>query len=323
MSYILHALKKSEEERTKGSVPRVTTVHEGNGAPRTRFWAVLAVAALVVLTGNAVVLGLGLWGGVEELHPADSAAAPAGQRDAGSPVTEPAQSVPASKPAQSEPVNEPAQSASVSEPAQSASVSEPASSPGPALPGVTDDGPPSPSAAPETAQFAALLSPAAGPGTGLEVEPDPPAPPVVVVRRQDPAPAPPPRKPDTAMPSMPAVDPGPSPRPLAARSAPPDGETAAPAEQLAALNEPAASETEARRSVPELWQLPSQIRSEIPALSISVHVYSPEEPRRFVIVDRRKYWEGDLLDGGLLLESILPDGVILEFRGRQFKLRSG
>ena len=72
-------------------------------------------------------------------------------------------------------------------------------------------------------------------------------------------------------------------------------------------------------SVPMLWQLPSSIRSKLPEFSLTVHVYAPESSGRFVIVDRRKYREGDALAGGVKLEAIVPDGVILDYAGRTFK----
>jgi general secretion pathway protein B len=73
-------------------------------------------------------------------------------------------------------------------------------------------------------------------------------------------------------------------------------------------------------SVPMLWQLPSSIRSKLPKLSLTVHVYAPEPSGRFVIVDRRKYREGEALAGGVKLEAIVPDGVILVSQGQLYKL---
>jgi len=74
--------------------------------------------------------------------------------------------------------------------------------------------------------------------------------------------------------------------------------------------------------IPMLWQMPRSFRSRLPTLSISVHVYSPDEPGRFVIIDRKKYWEGDNLVDGVILEAIVPDGVVMEFQGQQFRVSS-
>lgn len=298
MSYILHALKKSEDERNKGAVPRVTTVHEVEAAPRSRFWAVVAVAALLVLSGNALVLGLGLWDGRKEPPAEEAGASPASSGGAApmsasgalpEPETE-TQAAPDQTVAETPPRAEPAAQAD-------------------AAPAGSGEAPP-----------AAVLEPAAGavePAAGIARSPVP----IVRLREQPAAPAvrpePPPRKP---LPAVAAVE---SAAPAMVEPAVREP-AAAPERQEAAVSDPeGAPVDEAGRSVPELWQLPSQIRSEIPPVTISVHVYSPDEAGRFVIVDRRKYWEGDLLQGGLLLESILPDGIVVEFRGRQFKLRSG
>jgi general secretion pathway protein B len=72
--------------------------------------------------------------------------------------------------------------------------------------------------------------------------------------------------------------------------------------------------------VPLLWQLPSSIRSKLPAVSLTVHVYSPEPSERFVIVGRKKRQEGDTLASGVKIEAILPDGVVLDYLGRTFRL---
>ena len=69
-----------------------------------------------------------------------------------------------------------------------------------------------------------------------------------------------------------------------------------------------------------LWQLPSVIRSTLPNLSVSVHVYSPEVEGRFVIVERTKYREGDVMSGGATLEAIVADGIVLDYRGRRYRI---
>ncbi len=69
-----------------------------------------------------------------------------------------------------------------------------------------------------------------------------------------------------------------------------------------------------------LWQLPSVIRSTLPKLTVSVHVYSPEAAGRFVIVERNKYREGDVLAGGAKLEAILADGIVIDYQGRRYRI---
>lgn len=56
MSYILEALKKSEQARMLGNVPTLHTMHDPNGAGRSwhSHWAVLLVLVLLGVTGVAL-----------------------------------------------------------------------------------------------------------------------------------------------------------------------------------------------------------------------------------------------------------------------------
>ena len=58
----------------------------------------------------------------------------------------------------------------------------------------------------------------------------------------------------------------------------------------------------------------------LPALHLDLHVYSNQVQQRFVFVNSRKYREGDTLAEGPVVERITPDGAVLNFQGRQFKL---
>jgi len=58
----------------------------------------------------------------------------------------------------------------------------------------------------------------------------------------------------------------------------------------------------------------------VPALNLDLHVYSTKPDERMVFVNSRKYREGDTLQEGPVVQSITPDGAILEFRGSRFLL---
>jgi len=58
MSYILDALKKSEEERERGAVPKLTTNLGTDPTTKRRMWPWVIGAALMA---NAAVLGVFLW----------------------------------------------------------------------------------------------------------------------------------------------------------------------------------------------------------------------------------------------------------------------
>ena len=100
----------------------------------------------------------------------------------------------------------------------------------------------------------------------------------------------------------------------------PDVALAAPEPALPKADAPPEPEPDPYAAVPMLWQLPSVIRSKLPELSMSVHVYSPEAAGRFVIVDRKKYREGDVVTGGVKLEAIVADGIVLDYQGRRYRI---
>ena len=100
----------------------------------------------------------------------------------------------------------------------------------------------------------------------------------------------------------------------------PDVALAAPEPALPKADAPPEPEPDPYAAVPMLWQLPSVIRSKLPELSMSVHVYSPEAAGRFVIVDRNKYREGDVLNGGVKIEAIVADGIVLDYQGRRYRI---
>jgi general secretion pathway protein B len=69
---------------------------------------------------------------------------------------------------------------------------------------------------------------------------------------------------------------------------------------------------------PRLRALAPTLRDRIPPHRISVHVYSADPGQRFVILNSRRMKEGDRSDQGLLLEQVRPDGVILSYEGERF-----
>ena len=75
------------------------------------------------------------------------------------------------------------------------------------------------------------------------------------------------------------------------------------------------SETE----IPELNEMSLEFRSSFDPPQMDVHVYSDDPARRFILVDLRKFVEGDLLDSGAKLEKIQPDSIQLYYRGTRFR----
>lgn len=73
--------------------------------------------------------------------------------------------------------------------------------------------------------------------------------------------------------------------------------------------------------LPPRWEdLPSEERNRLPAPRIDVHVFAREPARRFVLINLRKYLEGDTVDEGATIESILADGIVLSYQGQRYRV---
>ncbi len=329
MSYILKALRKSEAERARGTVPGLATQHAVAAKGRGPLWPWVVAGALVV---NAAVVVSGVWrpeiplwrtGGPAEVD-SGAVARPA----------PPLQAMPDPTRAATRPAT-PLQAVATENtagPEQTAvQTPEPvlrAVEPSPAAPPITPRDSRREAAQVETRLPAATVAsdvavqPAPGgvrpgPSPQVAVAPAGPAAPVAaaaprparkpaaILALADRTPAP---EPPTSLKAGPATTVGPDLALTVAEPEPPAAE---------ALPEP-----DPYASVPMLWQLPSSIRSKLPEISLTVHVYAPKSSSRFVIVNRRKYREGDALGVGVKLEAIVPDGVILDYDGRIFKKRN-
>lgn len=108
------------------------------------------------------------------------------------------------------------------------------------------------------------------------------------------------------------------------RTEPPADE---PTEEVAADNaeeEPAAGEDDSLQSgVAEYvraWELPLAVRREMPDLDLSIHVFAPEEEKRFVLINGERRMAGDELGGGARLVEIRREGALIDFRDHRFLL---
>jgi general secretion pathway protein B len=70
--------------------------------------------------------------------------------------------------------------------------------------------------------------------------------------------------------------------------------------------------------LPSWYELPPEFRNRLTLPRLDLHVYSEEPQNRFILVSLKKYREGERLESGLLLEEILPDGMVMSFRGERF-----
>jgi general secretion pathway protein B len=71
---------------------------------------------------------------------------------------------------------------------------------------------------------------------------------------------------------------------------------------------------------PWLSILPQAFRSSLPLLAVNIHVYSPDQSKRILYINNRPVQQGERIEGGVLVEEIVHDGVVLQYRGQRFKL---
>jgi general secretion pathway protein B len=287
MSFILDALKKSELERQRQTIPGLMDAGPLERRRRFPLWAV----ALVVLLGvNLAVLLIVLLRSASSSTHTVSATAPA----------------PASMPP-----------AAVSGP----TAPGPAA-PGPAAPGssVASAPPASASSAPASAEVPGTLGPRAAesPAGG--------APPARAAKHFSPMDATPVYAPELpAENDAAAARAGDERANEATRSAAlgrtePAGVSPA---HGARARDPVltASEDKAdEERLPTIGQIDLSGQPALPDLHLDVHVFATNPADRFVYIDMRKYREGAALADGLTLERIRRDGVVLNYHGLRFVL---
>ncbi len=86
----------------------------------------------------------------------------------------------------------------------------------------------------------------------------------------------------------------------------------------------AAPRPDAKKAEPEdpkKLRLPLEIESRLPAFFMTAHLYDTDASKRFVVINALKYSPGDTTREGLTVEDILPDGVVLSFEGNRFYRR--
>jgi general secretion pathway protein B len=137
-------------------------------------------------------------------------------------------------------------------------------------------------------------------------QPVPRAPPPAVMAKQPvPAPAPPAPAVSTAPVVRQPVAPTPAyePEPEPVR-------TAAPLPDVAPQD-----------GVPYWEDMTLEFRSGLDMPRLDVHVYDSDPQRRFLLIELKKYREGDTLANGAVVEEILPEGVRLSYQGSRFVYR--
>ena len=282
MSFILDALRKSENERQRQGGPGLAEVAVAAPKTKTSTWA---TAAVVLLLANLVAVGVLM---LRRARAPDAVAPVSQAASAATPSN-----VAAAPPAATAP--QPTVAAPLS-PATTPSSSV-AAQPAPAL---TE--PPASTPAPRDAAAGVppMLQPAdaAAPGSEtrnpLEYEVSGGPPPVdpVLAERSASTPAGPPAV--TEYPTRPGS--------VVYEQGPDAG----------------GSTAEAAAALPTIDDI--GLQGGVPELHIDLHVYADSPEGRFVFINKRKYREGETLQEGPRVEEITRNGVVLNQHGRRFIL---
>lgn len=76
-----------------------------------------------------------------------------------------------------------------------------------------------------------------------------------------------------------------------------------------------------RSAAPFLDELPYEFQRELPLLPINVYSYADAANERFVMIDMVKYLPGQRIKDILELKDIQSDGILVNYKGRTFKIR--
>ncbi len=294
MSYILDALRRADAERSRGAVPGLhaqglpTDLEPAARDYRPLIWA--AGGAGVLLVAGVVILLVAPWKSVQVPPESRAALAP-------TPDLSPA----------------PRDAAAASAPVRMAQGELPAVQPGAIEPGARPVEPPigrgdapraapaearAPQPYPPTAQAVRAaprdtLAERAAEGRVARLEPR-----AAARSPADTSPAAPPR--------------GAPPSPAAAT-------TQAPVEHYGPPMGPAAAPARGN-AVPNIKDLPPDVRSQLPRLAVAGSVYSETPSARMVILNGQIFHEGDKPAADTVLEQIRLKSAILNFRGQRFEI---
>jgi general secretion pathway protein B len=72
--------------------------------------------------------------------------------------------------------------------------------------------------------------------------------------------------------------------------------------------------------LPGLRELPEQIQREIPTLAIGGYIYSGNKADRSVLINNRLMRDGDEIAPGLQLEKMMPNGMVLNYKGYRYRI---
>jgi len=66
--------------------------------------------------------------------------------------------------------------------------------------------------------------------------------------------------------------------------------------------------------------MPPDFQRALPEMVVNIHVYAAAEAERILYINNRQYHAGDKVRDDVVVEEIVEDGAVLNFRGQRFKL---
>lgn len=87
------------------------------------------------------------------------------------------------------------------------------------------------------------------------------------------------------------------------------------------IQQPELNLSEDESDLPYLSEMSYNFRRSVPSFKINAFVYSKEPKARFIIVNMRKYGEGETLGEGLVLQEIRSEGVVIEYKEETFLIQ--
>lgn len=289
MSSILEALEKAEEERLKGAGPVMRAAADEHRGRRVNGRMAAIVVTLILLL-NLVIWFFYLQVRPEVEAPIQAQTAP--EMPPPAPDTPPP--VVEAQPALS--VEPPRQALSVREqlrrttpPSTRPLISEAVVARPPPRPKPLEVSPAPPVTSPQI-ELRSTGSEETGPNETVAA--------ARKIAPPSPSPSPPPRR----QMAVPEAQPAPIPIPLPAEDA---------VEPPPVVVE---EQQQAEDQIPLVWELPQIQRENVLQLKSSVHVYSDTPSQRFVIINMKRYGEGDLLPPySYRLKRIERDGVVIDY----------
>ena len=88
-----------------------------------------------------------------------------------------------------------------------------------------------------------------------------------------------------------------------------------------AVAKKAAAPDAAPAALATLHDLPAALQAQIPPLKVGGYIYSTNQAERSVLINNRLLAEGDEVAPGLILERMLPDGMVMRYQGYRYRMR--